>query len=94
VSSASIAAIWSRESWKSKASKFSAMRAGLVDFGIAERPKRLADELFVREWPVRFGGIEERDPAVDGGANGRDAFLAARRLSVTEANAHAPESQR
>src|SRR5215212_4247440 len=38
VSSASIAAICSPESSKSKTSKFSAMRAGLVDFGIAERP--------------------------------------------------------
>src|SRR5215216_6266791 len=38
VSSASIAAICSLASSKPKTSKFSAMRAGLVDFGIAERP--------------------------------------------------------
>ena len=38
VSSASIAVISSLESSKSKTSKFSAMRPGLVDLGIAERP--------------------------------------------------------
>ena len=38
VSSASIAETWCCESSKSKTSKFSAMRAGFVDFGMAERP--------------------------------------------------------
>jgi transposase len=38
VSSPSIAVIWSADRSKSKTSMFSAIRLGLVDFGIAERP--------------------------------------------------------
>src|SRR5262245_28577565 len=60
---------------------------------VTNRLKRRADELFVREWPVRFGGIDERNPAIDGGTNDRDAFVAARRLSVTETDAHATEAE-
>ena len=36
---------------------------------IANRRERFADELFVRERPVHFGGVEERDAAVDGRAD-------------------------
>ena len=32
---------------------------------IANRAERFPDELFIRERPVRFGGIEERDAAVE-----------------------------
>src|SRR5262249_51825872 len=60
----------------------------------ADRPQRLADEILVGERSVRFGGIEERDPAVDGSANDRDPFLAARRLPVPEADPHTAEAQR
>jgi len=40
--------------------------------------ERFADELFIRERPVRFGGIEERDATVNGRADDRDAFVSAR----------------
>ena len=36
---------------------------------VADRGKCLADELLVGEWPVDLGGVEERDPALDGGAD-------------------------
>ena len=43
---------------------------------IANRRERFADELFVGERPVRFGGVEERDATINGGADDRDAVLA------------------
>ena len=43
---------------------------------IANRRERFADELFVRERPVDFGRIEERDAAIDGRTNDRDAVFA------------------
>jgi hypothetical protein len=61
---------------------------------IANVRERFADEILVRERPVRFGGIEERDAAIDGGTNDRDAVFASRRLSVAEADAHAAEAER
>ena len=42
---------------------------------IANRRERFADELFVRERPVHFGGVEERDAAVDGRADEPNARL-------------------
>ena len=61
---------------------------------IAHRGQRFADELFVRERPVRFGGIEERDAAVDGRTDQCDALLPVGRRAVAEADAHAAEPER
>ncbi len=44
---------------------------------IAHRRERFADELFVRERTVHFGRVEERDAAVDGRADDRDAVFPA-----------------
>ena len=43
---------------------------------IANGRERFADELLVGERTVRLGGVEERDAAVDGRSNDRDAVLA------------------
>ena len=42
---------------------------------IANRRERFADEFFVRERPVRFGGVEERDAAINGRADDADPVL-------------------
>src|SRR6185436_7764032 len=47
-----------------------------------------------RKGPIRFGGIEERDAAVNGRADDGDSLLAAQRLPVAEADPHAPEAER
>ena len=39
---------------------------------IAERRQRLADQLLVRERTVGLRGVEERDAALEGGADQRD----------------------
>ena len=62
------------------------------DDAIANRRERLADEIFVRERPVGFGRVEERDAGIDSGADDRDAVLATRRLPVAEADPHASEA--
>ena len=59
---------------------------------IANRAERFPDELFIRERPVGFGGIEERDATVNRRADGRDGFFPARGRPVTEAEAHAAEA--
>ena len=61
---------------------------------IANRAERFPDELFVRERPVGFGGVEERDATVNGRADDRDAFFPARGRPVAEADAHAAEAER
>ena len=61
---------------------------------IANGRQRFADEFLVRERPIRFGRVEERDAGIDGCPNDRDAVFATRRLSVAEANAHAAEAER
>ena len=60
---------------------------------IANGRERFADELFVRERPVGFGRVEERDAAVDGGANDREALVTTGGWPVAEADAHAPEAE-
>ena len=60
---------------------------------IANRSERFADELFVRERPVRFGRVEECDASVNGGANDADAIIGTGSWAVSEADAHAPESE-
>jgi hypothetical protein len=64
------------------------------DDPIANGRHRFAHDLLVGKWPVRFGGIKERDASIDGGANDRDTVFATGRLSVTKADAHAAEAQR
>ena len=60
---------------------------------IANRAERLADELFVRERPVGFGGIEERDATVNSRADDRNAVVPTGGRPVTEAEAHAAEAE-
>src|SRR5207245_5813871 len=63
---------------------------------IANRGERLADELLVREGPVGFGGVEERDAAFDGQPDERDHLLLVCRRTVAKTHRHAaqPESRR
>ena len=42
---------------------------------LAEGSEGFADEFFVREWAVDFGGVEEGDAAFDGRPNQRDPLL-------------------
>jgi len=44
---------------------------------VANRAERFANDLFVRERPVRFGRVEERDAAIDRGADDADALTRA-----------------
>src|SRR5439155_15882647 len=60
----------------------------------AHRRQRLPDELFVGVRTVDFGGIEERDAALDGRADQRNHRLLVRRETVALAHAHAAEPQR
>ena len=48
----------------------------------AERGQRFADELFVGERAVDFGGVEERDAAFDGRADQRDHLLLVDRRAI------------
>src|SRR3954447_5709353 len=66
---------------------------GRNDHLIADRPKRLADELFVREWSVRFGRIEEGYATFECRPNDRESVFAVASRAVTEADAHAPEAE-
>ena len=59
---------------------------------VAQRRKRLADQLLVGERAVDLGGVEEGDAALDGGAEQRDHLRPVARLAVGEAQAHAAEA--
>jgi len=61
---------------------------------IANRAEGLPDELFIHERPVGFGGVKERDAPVNGCADDREAFFAARGRAVAETDPHATESER
>jgi hypothetical protein len=61
---------------------------------IANRSERFADELFVRERPVRFGRVEEIDAFINGRANDADAITWTGSRAVSEADPHAPEAER
>ncbi len=61
---------------------------------VADRREGLADELLVREGPVRFGGIEEGDPAFNRRADDRDPLLPSSRRAVAEADSHAAKAER
>jgi hypothetical protein len=64
------------------------------DHPIADRRERFTDDLLVGVWAVDFRGVEEGDAVVNGGPDDRDAFVAADRRSISEADAHAPETER
>ena len=59
---------------------------------IANRAEGLADEYFIRERSVGFGGIEERDATVNRRADDRNALVTAGGRPVTEAEPHAAET--
>src|SRR6202035_5778565 len=58
-----------------------------------EGSEGFADEFFVCERSVDFGGVEEGDAAFDGGSNQRDAFLLVDGGTETETQSHAAESE-
>ena len=59
-----------------------------------ERSERLSDELFIDERAVRFGGVEQRDSALDGRSKERRHLLLVARGAVAEAHAHAAKPER
>ena len=59
---------------------------------VADGRERFADELLVRERTVDLGGVEERDAALDGGADQRDHLLPVGERRVALAHAHAAEA--
>jgi hypothetical protein len=61
---------------------------------IADGREPFADDVFVAERPVRLGRVEERDAAVDGGAQHRDRSVALGGLAVVRAQAHAAVTNR
>ena len=58
---------------------------------VAERSEGFADEFFVCERAVDFGGVEEGDTAFYGRADERDAFLLVDGGAETETQSHAAE---
>src|SRR6266478_4468964 len=61
---------------------------------IAQWSKSFAHELFVREWTVDFGSIEERDAAFDCRSNQRDPFLLVHGRTIAKAHSHAAQPNR
>src|SRR2546421_679162 len=59
----------------------------------AEGSKGFADELFVREWPVDLGGVEEGDADVDRFPEESDHLLVVSSGTVAVTHPHAPESE-
>ena len=76
-------------SWRDAAAEI------LVEAAVLGRTGNLAKggakQLFVHVGPVRLGGVEERDTAVEGRPDKREAFLAGHCRPVTDADAHAAE---
>ena len=60
---------------------------------VADRCKRFADEIFVRERAVNLGGIKERDALLVGCTDDLDALIPGCGRAVVGADAHAPSSQ-
>ena len=58
---------------------------------VAEGGEGFADELLVRERAVDFGGVEERDAALDGRPDQRDPVLLVDCRAVAKAQSHAAE---
>src|SRR3954452_13293076 len=61
---------------------------------IADRRQCVADELFVREWSVRFGRIEERHTTFECCPNDRETVFTGASGAVAKADAHAAEAER
>ena len=61
---------------------------------VADGGEGLADEFLVRERAVDLGGVEERDPEIDGRPDQRDPLLLLDGRAVAEAQAHAAEAER
>ena len=64
---------------------------GRDDDLLADRGERFADELFVREWAVDLGRVEEGDAALDRRSDEGDHLLLVGRRPVSVAHAHAAE---
>ena len=60
---------------------------------VADRLERLAHQLFIREWPVGFGGIEVRDAKVVCGTNQLDHLALVGCRAIGRAHAHAAEAE-
>src|SRR5579864_7650993 len=58
----------------------------------SKRNESFADEFFIRERAIYFGGIEKRNPAFNSRTDHRDPLLFIDRLAVAEAHSHAAES--
>ena len=67
---------------------------GRDDHLVTEGAERFADELFIDERAVGFGGVEERDAAFDGRPKQRDSFLPVNSGAVAKAQSHAAEPKR
>src|SRR4029077_19482814 len=63
------------------------------DHPVAQRRQRLADEFFVGEWAVDFGGIEEGDAALHGRAQHGNHLLLVSGGAVREAHSHAAQAE-
>ena len=74
---------------------FSNLKPNLVAMAtsIAHGRQRFADQLFVGEWSVHFGRIEERHAAVKCRPDDGEPVFTGRRGAVAEADAHAPETE-
>ena len=59
----------------------------------AEGREGLADEFFVVERAVDFGGVKESDAALDGGAEQSDGTPSFRERLVGKAHAHAAQAE-
>jgi hypothetical protein len=61
---------------------------------VADRRQGLADQFLVGERAVNFGGVEERNPALDRGADKGDHLLLVLGRTIGKAHAHAAEPDR
>ena len=60
---------------------------------VADGGEGLADQFLVRERTVHLGGVEERDPEIDGGADEPDPGLPVHSRAVAGTQAHAAQPQ-
>jgi hypothetical protein len=60
----------------------------------AKRCQRLTHEQLVRERAVRFCGIEEGDPAIDGGAEDANRLVPVCSRAQPKTEAHGPHADR
>ena len=60
---------------------------------MAKGSQGFAQQLFVQEGAIDFGGIEESDAAIDGGVKESDHLLFVLRRPVGKAHSHAAQAQ-